>query len=144
MKERIKEKLQKSLGSDSVRKIMIAAGAIGILLIFLSSFFTFSTPESTGTSGASAAVEQTERKLEELLSKIEGAGKTKVMLTTDSGSGQSFSAYSSYQNGLPEVRGVLVLCEGGGDPVTVERVSDAVTKALDISSAKICIAKLSE
>ena len=30
------------------------------------------------------------------------------------------------------------------DPVVVERVTDAVTKALDISTAKVCITKLSE
>ena len=39
---------------------------------------------------------------------------------------------------------VLVLCEGGDDPVTVGRVTEAVTKALDISTAKVCIAKLTE
>ena len=44
----------------------------------------------------------------------------------------------------PRIRGVLVLCEGGDNPVAVARVSEAVTKALDISSAKVCISKLSE
>ena len=45
---------------------------------------------------------------------------------------------------LIDERGVLVVCEGGDDPVVVERVTDAVTKALDISTAKVCITKLSE
>ena len=144
MKERIKEKLKKRFDSDVIRKIIFAAGAIGILLIFLSDFFSFSSPSNSVDNSSSATVEQTEQKLEELLSKIDGAGKTKVMVTTDRGNQQPFSTYTSSQNGLPGVRGVLVLCEGGGDPVTVERVSEAVTKALDISSAKICIEKLSE
>ena len=43
----------------------------------------------------------------------------------------------------PVIRGVLVVCEGGDDPVVVERVTQAVTKALDISTAKVCISKLS-
>ena len=42
------------------------------------------------------------------------------------------------------IRGVLVVCEGGDDPVVTARVTEAVTKALDISTAKVCIAKLSE
>ena len=44
----------------------------------------------------------------------------------------------------PLIRGVLVLCEGGDDPTVVERITQAVTKTLGISSAKVCIAKLSE
>lgn len=144
MKERIKEKLKKRLGSGGIRKIIIASGAVGILLIFLSNFIGFSSPNSSGDNSSTAYVEQTEQKLEKLLSKIEGAGKTKVMLTTGGADKQSFPVYGSSQSSASDIRGVLVLCEGGGDPLTVERVSEAVTKALDISSAKICIAKLSE
>ena len=44
----------------------------------------------------------------------------------------------------PLIRGVLVVCEGGDEPVVVERITEAVTKALDISTAKVCITKLSE
>lgn len=44
----------------------------------------------------------------------------------------------------PEVRGVVVVCQGGGDSIVRERVLEAVTKALDISSAKVCVTKLSQ
>ena len=44
----------------------------------------------------------------------------------------------------PLIRGVLVVCEGGDSPVVVERITQAVTKALDISTAKVCVTKLSE
>lgn len=43
----------------------------------------------------------------------------------------------------PKIRGVLVLCSGGGDKVVNGRVLEAVTKALNISSAKVCVTKLS-
>ena len=42
----------------------------------------------------------------------------------------------------PVIKGVVVVCAGGDDPVTAARVMDAVTTALDISSAKVCITKL--
>ena len=42
----------------------------------------------------------------------------------------------------PVIKGVVVVCEGGDDPVTVSRIMDAVTTALAISSAKVCITKL--
>lgn len=44
----------------------------------------------------------------------------------------------------PDVRGVVVVCQGGGDSIVRERVLEAVTKALDISSAKVCVTKLSQ
>lgn len=43
----------------------------------------------------------------------------------------------------PKIRGVLVLCSGGGNKVINGRVLEAVTKALNISSAKVCVTKLS-
>ena len=42
----------------------------------------------------------------------------------------------------PVIKGVVVVCEGGDDPVTVMRILEAVTTALAISSAKVCITKL--
>ena len=44
----------------------------------------------------------------------------------------------------PTVRGVVVVCSGGGDIEVQQRVLEAVTKALNISSAKVCVTKLSE
>lgn len=41
----------------------------------------------------------------------------------------------------PVVRGVVVVCEGGDDPLTVTRILEAVTTALGVSSAKVCITK---
>lgn len=39
----------------------------------------------------------------------------------------------------PVVRGVVVVCTGGGDPAVRESVTTAVTTALDISSARVCV-----
>lgn len=44
----------------------------------------------------------------------------------------------------PDVRGVLIVCDGGDNSVIQERVLDAVTKSLNISSARVCITKLSQ
>ena len=37
----------------------------------------------------------------------------------------------------PKIRGVLVVCDGGGDILVQQRVLEAVTKALDISTAQV-------
>lgn len=44
---------------------------------------------------------------------------------------------------LPKVKGVLVVCEGGGKEEVRESVINAVSAALGISSSRICVSKLS-
>jgi len=43
----------------------------------------------------------------------------------------------------PSVKGVIIVCEGGDDPTVQQRVISAVTTALDISSKKVCVTKMS-
>ena len=42
----------------------------------------------------------------------------------------------------PQVKGVVVVCEGGDQPDVVGKVVDAVKVALDISSTRISVSKL--
>lgn len=79
--------------------------------------------------------------------------------SSDSSGGSSESLESEYysirnsdgsEDGMllkviePEIRGVVVVCDGGDDSIIKERVLEAVTKALNISSARVCISKLSQ
>ncbi|MFR8003502.1 MAG: stage III sporulation protein AG [Hydrogeniiclostridium sp.] len=40
---------------------------------------------------------------------------------------------------LPVVQGVVVICRGGDDPQLQQKITDAVTTALHISSARVCV-----
>ena len=118
----------KKLADGGLRKWLLLAAVLGVALFWLSGVFG------------------TQKDLERLLAQIEGAGKTRVLLTMENS-----AEYVYLENGTtktkeiqPRIRGVLVLCEGGNDPVTIGRVTEAVTKALDISTAKVCIEKLTE
>ncbi len=42
----------------------------------------------------------------------------------------------------PKIRGVAVVCEGGGSDVIRTRVTEAVTALLDISSARVSVAEM--
>ncbi len=42
----------------------------------------------------------------------------------------------------PKVKGVVVVCSGGDNAVVQERISDALTTALDIEYNKVCVTKL--
>lgn len=43
----------------------------------------------------------------------------------------------------PTVKGVVVVCSGGENPTVQQRIISAVTTALNISSKKVCVTKLS-
>ncbi len=120
--EAIKEGFKK-LADGGLRKWLLLAAVLGVALFWLSGVFGNGQKEPAA-----------------------GAGKTRVLLTMENS-----AEYVYLENGTtktkeiqPRIRGVLVLCEGGNDPVTIGRVTEAVTKALDISTAKVCIEKLTE
>lgn len=140
-------KAKKLLDSDKTKRLIIISGIIGIALIFLSSYINFGAIEK-GEEEFSVTSYSTEieNDLQTVISQIEGAGTTKVLLTMENS-----VEYVYLEGGTtktkeiePHIRGVLVVCEGGDNPVVVERITQAVTKALDISTAKVCITKLSE
>ena len=81
-----------------------------------------------------------------MLSRIEGVGSVNVLLTIENSvEGVYLDNNSTKTKEIePVIRGVVVACEGGDDPIISARALDAVTKALNISSSKVCITKLQE
>ena len=145
--------------------LLILAGLLGLGLIFLS--------DSTGrTSGAAqkptasaqieAYEEQMERRLTELIERMDGAGQAQVMVTFEAtgetvyalderisqdGSTQSEHVLAGGQPVtremlLPTVQGVAVLCQGGDDVVVQARVTEAVSVLLGITTNRISVAKM--
>lgn len=141
--------VKKLFDNDRIRKIIIIAGIVGIALIFLSSYIdigAFSSEKEEEEFSVKTYSTQIEGDLQTVISQIEGAGETKVLLTMENSVEYVYLEDSTTKTKEiePLIRGVLVVCEGGDDPIVVERITDAVTKALDISTAKVCITKLSE
>lgn len=143
-------KIQEALGKISKnvkwQRVIIAAGIIGIALIFLSNYIGTDSGREDDKFSVTTYSTKIESDLESVIGKIQGAGKTNVLLTMENSVeyvylGDSTTKTKEIQ---PHIRGVLVVCEGGDEPVVVERVTDAVCKALNISTAKVCVTKLSE
>ena len=102
-----------------------------------------------------------ERQLEAVISQIDGAGKTRVMVTVESTVSYEYATDDSYSESKyeseiviigsdkalikkidnPEVAGVLVICDGGDSAVIKEKILKAVATVLDISSNKVYITK---
>jgi stage III sporulation protein AG len=108
-----------------------------------------------------------ETELAALLSRMDGVGEVEVMLTLkDSGahvldknvkrdgdSSETDTVVYSNENGeepyvtnqfTPEVEGVLIVAEGGGNAVIVSDISDAVMALFGIEAHKIKIVKMSD
>lgn len=129
--------------------------------------------QAAGTTAESTAQEydsykeMLEQELEELLSHMDGVGKVRVMLTIkDMGAhvldknvkrdgensetstvvykhDKEESPYVTNQY-LPDVEGVLIVAQGGGNAVTVSDISDAVMALFNIEPHKIKIVKMSD
>ena len=150
MEEKTSLKVKKLFESEKTRKIIIMVGVIGIALIFISSFVDLGSDGSSKADEAGFSVTtystEIESDLQGIISHIEGAGTTEVLLTMENSVEYVYLDDSTTKTKeiQPVIRGVLVVCQGGDDPVVAQRITDAVTKALDISAAKVCITKLSE
>lgn len=147
MKGNIQEKLNEWLKNEKLRKGIIAAGIIAAALMLLTNLAAPRTEEGRDLSFAvNEYCDKTENNLERMLGNVRGAGKTKVLLTMENSVERVYLSDSATKTKevQPRVRGVLVVCEGGDDPVVAERVTEAVCKSLGVSTAKVCVTKLSE
>lgn len=151
------------LAKPNRAKLAVALGAAAMVLILLSELLpapgapAVSTPETVST--AAPYKQQLEQQLEQLIGQVDGAGKTTVMLTLESGeetiyaldtlSGQTQSQQTHVllEDGtaleetthLPTVCGVAVVCEGGGDIRVAARITELVAALLDVPTNRICV-----
>ena len=114
---------------------------------------------STPTATVSQYQTQLEQQLEGLISQLQGAGRTTVMVTlttgeetvyavdTQTGELQQQETHVLLQDGsalaettyLPQVCGVAVLCEGGGDVRIAARITELLHSLLDLPTNRICV-----
>lgn len=65
----------------------------------------------------------------------------KSVIVVDTGDGKQGLLVTEIQ---PTVKGVVVVCEGGDQPLVQQRVIDTITTALNLSSKRVCVTKLSQ
>ena len=157
-------------GSPRKRRLLVLLGVAGILLIAGSELLPrrSSAEDRTAPATASLSGAQVEQALEErittLLSRTAGEGRCQVMVTLERSAqfvyaaDRTTAADTSSEKTLtvqtdagpvgllvtevqPAVRGVAIICDGGGDGAVQERVRALVTAALDIPSRRVCVAK---
>lgn len=165
-----------NFNADKRTQVIFILGIIGILLIFVSSLGDNKKEEKKSKTASaqvyddtSEFINDTEKRLEELLEDIYGVGDVEVMVnvsgTTEFEYAQELSKDSdtesqSYKNqyvfienngekealvkkiNKPHISGVAVVCKGGDDVKVKERIVEAVSTVLGISSNSICVVPL--
>ncbi len=178
------EKLKSAFISDKKLAVLCAVGVLGVLLLVISEFRPSDGKKAEKKESVTVAqnqetyAEDIEKRLTEIVSSIDGAGKTRVMVTLDSGAEQvyaknekiksdtsggtaiekeNFSNEKEYvlietdgnEGGMiikliqPKIRGVAVVCEGGGSDAVRQEITQAITAVLDISASRVYITKMS-
>lgn len=159
--------ITEKLGNANTSRILVGIGIIGMLLVLLSGLF----PSCDKNASSEISPDLTEyrksveNELSDMLSRIDGVGRNKVMITLSSGEkyiyaeetkvGNSMSQNSFVlieRNGekqalvsrvdVPSVSGVIVACEGGGNANVREEVYKAVSTVLGIPIGDIHVTKI--
>ena len=162
------QKLRAALSDEKKRvNLLVCMGLAGLLLLAVSAWIP--AGDSTPTAAAPAAPADTaddyaaalESRLTELISRVDGAGKTIVMVTLESGSESIYatdtdsagaSTHVLLGNGgadglvetvqTPRILGVAVVCEGGGNAAVQSRVTALVEALTGIGTHHITVAKM--
>lgn len=153
--------------SDKKALIIMFAAIVGLFLISGSEFYE---NESKDINESSSELindsEIAEKRLSEIIGRINGAGDVKVYITYDCEFESVFASNSDVKvkgdetqskneyiitdddTGLvlkriyPKVRGVAVVCKGADDPVIKEKIYSMVSALFDISTNKISVADM--
>lgn len=144
--------------------LVILAG-IALLLLPTGKDRAGAAPAASGAEAEAFSVEAMERKLEEALSQVDGAGKVTVVLTVRGGTRQivaqdgkssgtentTSTVVVSKGSGVedavvlqqlyPQYQGALVVCPGGGDPAVRLRLVEAVSALTGLGSDKISVCR---
>ena len=174
LENKIKDALSFIVKSDSKKiKIIVAMGLIAIILIAFSSMFQSKDSKSdiveNDSFDYSSYSEETERKLTNIISSIDGVGECEVMITfeytgeniyakdseaksddTSQSNSDQYVLYDS-QNGekallikekYPTVQGVSIVCTGGDNTQVREAIINTVTSLFDISTNRVSVSKI--
>lgn len=149
------------------RRVLIIGGLAAMLLLFFSTL-SFGGGEETASAEESAAEveERLERRLESLLSEIEGAGKVTVMITLDTASERVYAEDTRTERSAdsgktdtqsevvlagsgknpveksviqPVVRGAAIVSTGAADPVVKEKLANAAAGVLNIGLSRVYV-----
>ena len=136
--------LQTLLKKQNRARLALVLGCIAMALILLSELFPAKAPAAPQAVSPEEGTYKTqlEQQLTELIEQVQGAGKTTVMLTLESGEETVYALDTlSGQTQTQQTHVLLddVVCEGGGDVRVASRITELVGALLDVPSNRVCV-----
>lgn len=155
--------LQWLQGSKGRTTLAVLVGGVAMLLILFSELLPKNSADTASAAAQKVTAQQYQAQLEDqleaLIGQLEGAGRATVMVTlttgeetvyavdTQTGELQQQETHVLLQDGsalaettyLPQVCGVAVLCEGGGDVRVAARITELLHSLLALPSNRICV-----
>ncbi len=154
---------------DRYKFVLLVLLAGVVLLLLPTGEGGVSDPAEAAPQSSTVQVEDLERRLEEALSKVDGAGEVTVLLTVKSSArqvlaqdGETTQRGDAVESSLttvvvsrgsgaqeavplqqisPQYQGALVVCSGGGDPSVKLRIVEAVSALTGLGADKISVCK---
>ena len=141
--------IKELLKSEKGIKIILAVGGLLILVIAFSGVFGRSggsvrQQDTVGTAEELSEYEsRLEQRLTDILSQIEGVGNVRVMVTLENTGQTEYGKNADMRIAVtaPEVRGVIVVCDGGDSITIKEKVINAVSGAFGINTLHISVTR---
>lgn len=162
------KKVWNALGKNKYFVLIMLAGAL-LLVLPDSNTSTENNAEETEGNIQAFSVEAVEGRIEETLSRIDGAGRVQVMLTVSSGTKQIYaqdisveqddtSLHKKSENVIlaagtgkqepvlvqqvyPQFQGAVVIAPGGDDPSVRLKLTEAVAALTGLGTDKIIVCK---
>lgn len=185
--ENIKKYISKILSGKNHKGMVVGIGILGMVLIAFSGFSLkgdkmVSASKVDNKHMTEIKRERLEKNLENIVSSIHGAGKSKVLITFENSSETVYATeerknkeesedkaggevtrkkesndcekkYITVKDSEgtehalavteiePKIKGVIIACAGGDNPVVKKRIVEAATTALSIPSRRVCVTK---
>lgn len=162
MSERNTEGAKAKLPSRSVILLIIGIAA-GLLMIFMGNLpqKKSPSPSPSETEMTDSYIRTLESRLTLILEAMDGISEVKVIITPESTVQTLYATDLRYDGGAltskeyvmsdeegmpvilslvyPKIRGVAVVCRGGGDPVRAQKMIDLISALLDLRSSSVCV-----
>lgn len=164
-------KILEKIKRDKRIAIIVCIGLVGIILLTLSELMPQKSDAKQNEKSENVTdirdsyEENIEKRLTSIVSSIDGAGRTEVMVTLASGDENVYAVKEKSSDGSkereyividsdknesglllkviePEIRGVAIVCEGADSAKIRQEIISSVSAVLGISTNRISIAKI--
>ena len=165
---KLNELINKLVSGKKSAAIIVAAGTLGLCLIMISSLLPKENkkiPEKSQAESENVTdyCIETEKKLTDFLSRIDGVGKVNVLVTLNNREEYVYAKEgrkvisdnkteeeeeyvmiggSGEKSALIEISGVVIACSGSGSAVVRESIYNSVSVAFNIPTSRIYVTQL--